>query len=165
MLYDDLTIELSEPISYSLATETGHKQTSNILICQAPTPKEGKATAYLKQNFMRALGDMQRQNSSMRDAIIDKTEDDAPTEAMEMSGSLIIATLYNSDLDVYEYQLKFQSLICGSTGVSELVKINGELPLTSTHFKRLAHDDIDYFMGEYLSFFLVNSLLKKIQGL
>ena len=52
-------------------------------------------------------------------------------------------------------------MICGATGVSELVKINDEIALTTTHFEAMSGDNRDQFMSEYITFFLVNSLMKK----
>ena len=166
MLYDNLTIELSEPITYRLGGATG-EQSSKILMCSAPTSREGKITAYLKQNFMRALLVWQRQNADLGNAVTGKLEEaqqDSQSEELGLPPALVNVILLNSDLDFYEYQLKFQQLICSPTGVSDLVKIDGELALTSTHFKNLAPDDVDQFMGEYLTFFLVNSLLKKMSN-
>lgn len=165
MLYDDLTITLSDSITYRLPSE-GISKTSKVLICSAPTSKDGKTTAYLKQHFMRALLAWQRQNASLVNDSVEQLEetDENPPEELLIPASLISVILLNADLDFYEYQLKFQQLICGNVGLSELVKINGELPLTVSHFKSLEPDDLDHFMGEYLSFFLVNSLLKKMRN-
>ena len=168
MLYDNLTIELSEPITYRVGSATG-EQSSKTLICCAPASREGKITAYLKQNFMRAFFAWQRQNASLDNKAVEQSEEtqqeeSSQIEELKLPPELISVILLNADLDFYEYQLKFQQLICSPTGISDLVKINGELALTSTHFKKLAPDDVDHFMGEYLTFFLVNSLLKKMRN-
>lgn len=155
MLYDPINIELSEAINYG--TSGNIDQSSKILVCSPPTPRDAKLTTYLKQHFWRNLKSIQSQELnttlSNQESVPNQDED-------AITAPAVIICLYMGNLDAYEYQMQFKKLICGEHGTSTLVKINGEVPMTRTHYERLDHEDIDLFMGTYLSFFLLNSLTK-----
>lgn len=158
MLYDPINIELSEPLHYGTSNAEGNvAQSSKILVCNPPTSEEGKLTAYLKQNFWRNMKSAQPQDLS---AALDTQDKPSPDADGSIPPEAVIVSLYMGNIDAYEYQMKFKQLICGTTGISTLVTINGEVPFTKTHYKKLDHEDVDLFMGHYISFFLVNSLTK-----
>ena len=155
MLYDPINIELSEPLSYRASGE--EPKSSNILVCSPPTVKDGKVTAYLKQHFWRNMKSLQPKDIN---AAVNAQDNMSPAEDENITAAAIITCLYMGNIDIYEYQMQFKKLICGNTGVSALVKIADEVPLTRTHYEKLDHEDVDLFMSEYLAFFLVNSLMK-----
>ncbi len=153
----NLDITLDDPISYKGAD--GLSVETNILSCRSPdiSYKYAKHTAYLKQQFLRALKQGQENNRVNVEEAVNNT--DALSEGMPPTGFIMILNM--SEIDVFEYQEHFKKMICGVNGVSELVKINDELALTTDHFEAMSGDNRDQFMSEYITFFLVNSLMKK----
>ena len=163
MLQNELTITLDDPIVYKVSDKTsqqlGVTKESNILICKSPSVdyKYRKHTAYLKQQFMRGMIGMQK---SYSDAVSDiKKENTADDNSL--SGDVVLGILYMIDIDICEYEDRFKKMICG-VGISELITINGEIPLTITHYENMSEDNRDQFMSEYIAFFLLNSLMKKL---
>lgn len=150
-------ITLDDPISYKGAD--GISVETNILTCRSPdiSYKYAKNTSYLKQQFLRALKQGQENNRVDVEEAVNNS--DTLSEGMPPTGFIMILNM--SEIDVFEYQEHFKKMICGATGVSELVKINDELPLTTTHFEAMTGDNRDQLMSEYITFFLVNSLMKK----
>ena len=164
MTNDPIDIYLENAIVYT--DKDGTRKESNLLVCSKPTVKHKKYTIKLKQIFIQSQQGIALKMAGMLTEEMKKSNIDTTgskdSEQQITKAKDIIDTLYFSDYDFYDYQERFKKLICGgSNGYSELVKIDGTFPLTSTQYDNLLDEDLEIFIGEYLENFLLNSSMKK----
>lgn len=166
MIHNELEIFLDdEEITYRGA-ELGDKveKTTNRLVCITPSihPKYRKHTCYLKQQFMRTLMSMRKYQPSEGSNDLSQNapaQENNNEEDKEADASQFLVMLYGGDMDIWDYQNRFKQMICGETGSSELVKVNDEIPFTANNYDKLSDEGLDKFMSEYVSFFLLRSLM------
>jgi len=169
MYQDTVEITLNRPIKYKDKEDVAQESTR--LVCSRPTVKQKKLTLHFVQVLMKAYMNMGKSLiatnpglaavSKSKEKAEDGQEDGQEDAPLKITSAEIMLMLYTSDEDFYEFQEEFKELICGS-GYSELVKIDGSVALTSTHYDNLSIEDLEVFMGVYCETFLMTSVLKKL---
>ena len=159
MYQDIVEIILNHPIKYK--DQEGVAQESTRLVCSAPAVKHRKDTLFLTQRITQAYMNMGKRFSGGNLQELRQVQEDAPSEdsSNAIDGTGIILVLYSDEEDFYQFQERFKQFICGS-GYSEIIKINGEIAFTSTHYDSLVNEDLEILIGGYAENFLLSSVLK-----
>ncbi len=153
MYQDTIEIVLDNPISY---LKDGVKAESTLLMCSAPAAKHRKHTMALRQKLTHVIMDMSK---NFNNAGSQETPQQKEDDQSKLDGATVIFMLYSGDADFFKFQEDFKAFICG-TGYSELVKIDGEVPLTSTQYDNLLDEDLEILIGGYIENFLLSSMMK-----
>lgn len=150
-LKNEFIFTLSGPLKYS---NNGVFEFTNELILKAPSNKQRRESAKLKQGFFRAL-------KSMQDSIANKPVDDSvkPSNDDGIDADGIMPIIMMSDVDLCEFQDDFRSLLLNDACI-----VNETIKLTAPMYDSLSDCDTEKMMGEYLANFLLSSSIKKMQG-
>lgn len=146
-LQNEFTFELSTPISY--ARDGGFSESSTLTL-KAPSNKQAREGARLKQSFWRALSDRQTKNTEPSESK-DESND-------EIDGETIMAIIMSSNEDINKFQDDFKSLL-----LNGVCFIDSSIKLTVPLYDSMSDADTERLMGEYLANFLLASQIKKMQ--
>ena len=127
----------------------GQIEKANELILKAPSNRQRREAAKLKQGFFRALKSMAGDNGDVDAG--DQKGDGA------ISGDEVISIIMMSDVDLVEYQESFRDILISG------VCFVGDIKLTSPMYDNMSDSDTEKLMGEYVANFLLASQLKKMQ--
>ncbi|MCA6484100.1 MAG: hypothetical protein IM547_01705 [Chitinophagaceae bacterium] len=117
---------------------------------RAPTAQNRAQLIRLKQGYFKAIISYEEPN---RQDVAHKTVE-APENPLDlMTGELIMAALYLSDVDLPALEEEFKKLLSARGAFADGV------PLTSFHLDQLDFDDFEALMGEYIKVFIAPSLI------
>jgi hypothetical protein len=154
-LIKEFEYTLSSPIKYQFNGE--HLET-NILYLKAPADVHRKIAPKIAQDLMRAF---MAQNESFEAKKKEgkkgkKDEEEELKEEVGITKEAIIMILYSSRvLDIVEFKEKFRELLL-SNGICSL---NNSVYLSTGHLQQIDQREIDDLMGDYISNFLLPSVL------
>ena len=134
----EITHELTTPFEYH---GNGENKTASVIILSAPSNKQRKHAAKLKQYFFQAINSLQG---------ADKAE--AEENAKDPKGSDIVALLMMSDVDANDIHEAFKGIITGGCAMVE-----GATSLTDSLYEKLSFEDTEEMLGDYLVNFLIPS--------
>lgn len=146
----EFTFELNLPLTYQEGGDAN--ATANQIILKAPSNRQRRECAELKQGFMRAIKGMANDRGEVEEVNNDKKNN---INAIEILSILMMS----KDVDFIDYQESFRKLL-----LNDVAWITEKQKLTSHMYDALSHDDTDRMLGEYLSNFLLLSLMSKLQG-
>jgi hypothetical protein len=147
---------LKDKITY---TFEGHVETAEFFELRAPTSRNRRECALLKQSFYVAL---KEQQTSISDDEREKAKDrlnDASDEDLSLDGDEILAIMSMAggiELDKV-IDLAVKLFTNGAAFVDARVKVNQQ------HIDRLSYDDLESMTGEYLKVFLLRSALENLK--
>ena len=144
-----IDFNLTTPISYAYK---GEMQEGGFITLNAPTSKNMKECAELKQAFFRALP----KNQGAVQAEPTKDEEDA-----ELTGDAIMGLISMSD----NVELSVVLATARELFSSGLAMVEGETKVTKPILDSLTLDDLECMVGEYLAVFILASALKKMKKL
>lgn len=136
---------LSGPISYQA---TGENTQASMLELTAPSVKNRKKVAKLKQGFMRVINDLPetQKKEAQEQAEKEKGKSEAPDPQEILTLIQMGAVEYDEYIDI------FVSLL-----VSGICKIEGEVAMTQLIADKISFQDMEKLMGEYLVNFILVS--------
>lgn len=145
----EFTFKLIKPLSYH---DGGNSEAiSKELILKAPSNKQRRQTAKLKQGFFRAVGDMSKNNQN---------DSNSSDDSGEMGGTQVLTMIMMSKVDLGDYQDVFRELL-----LNDICFLNENEKLKSHTYENLSGEDSEKLMGEYIANFLLsswmNNLMKK----
>lgn len=133
----DFAYDLKATINYHAS---GENKEATAVILSAPSNKQRRAAARLKQFFFQAIKDLKSEDQSTGD------------DGKKPKGSDIVALLMMSDVDIDDVHESFKDIL--TTGCA---MIDGATSLTSLHYESLSYEDTEEMLGEYLVNFLIPS--------
>lgn len=137
---------LSEPIDYQAK---GENTKSSLLELSAPSGKERKKAARLKQGFMRCINEIPDSDKQQAKELADKKDG---TEKKETKPEEILALLQMGSIDYPDYLDIFVGLL-----TSGICKVEGDTPITSLIVDKISYEDLEKLMGEYFVNFILGS--------
>ena len=138
----NITYELDTPFDYA---HKGEKIEASFIELKAPTSRNMRECAFLKQAFFHSLPD-------------DKGEEDGEKgDPSAVSGSQVISMMYLShDVDMVPVLGHAKELF-----TSGVAMVDGEEKLTKPLMDTLSQIDLENMLGDYLINFIVASALRK----
>jgi hypothetical protein len=142
----EFVFTLSEPISYASG---GEQSESDFITFTAPTSRNRKECAFLKQAFSRVWKERLAENEDNEDSVgKDSGKEDVVDPKALADQIMFILSSGSSDLnDIWETGVK---LFASGVG-----KIGGEVKLTRPLIDRMGVDDLDSAIGEYIANFIL----------
>lgn len=134
----DITYDLKTPFEYH---GNGENRTASVIILSAPSNKQRKPAAKLKQFFFQAINGLQGDEKA-----------DAEAKASDPKGSDIVALLMMSNVDANDVHEAFKGIITGGCAMVE-----GATSLTDSLYDKLSFEDTEEMLGDYLVNFLIPS--------
>jgi hypothetical protein len=155
-LIKEFEYTLSSPIKYQFNGE--HLET-NILYLKAPADVHRKIAPKIAQNVMRAfMAQNENFETKKKDGKKGKKDEEEIQEKKEgeITKEVIIMLLYSSRvIDIVEFKEEFRELLL-SAGICSL---NNNVYLSTGHLQQIDQREIDDLMGDYISNFLLPSVL------
>jgi hypothetical protein len=149
----EFIFQLSTPIYYQ---EDGDARVeARELTLKAPSNKQRRESAELKQGFMRTLKAMANDSGDVEVDANAKGADKKETGSDEILSIMMMS----KEVDFVDYQESFRKLL-----LNDIAWITEKQRLTSPLYDTLSDEDTDRLLGEYLSTFLLSSLMSKLQG-
>jgi len=127
----------------------GQVEKARELILKAPSNRQRRESAKLKQGFFRAL-------KSMADNKGDVDAGDQKGDGA-ISGDEVVSIIMMSNVDLVDYQESFRDILINDSCFV------GDIKLTSPMYDSMSDADTEKLMGEYIATFLLASQLKKMQ--
>lgn len=144
----EFTFKLIKPIPYH---DGGNSEAiAKELILKAPSNRQRRQTAKLKQGFFRALNDIQ---NSKQDS------GESSDNAEEISGEAVLTIIMMSKVDFADYQDVFRELL-----LNDIAFITDNQKLKSHNYDEISDTDSDKLMGEYIANFLLSSWMSKLMS-
>jgi len=145
-----IDFELVEPMEFD--DSTGNTRETCLLSLRAPSVKNRKYAAKLKQTCLLSMGSMRKQFADVSDADLRKmAEEEEKKEKKDESVSSMINFVMMSDaVDSEEFVDTFVKLIC-SPGVC---MIDNDTPMKEFFMESMSYEDLERMMGVYLQTFL-----------
>lgn len=144
----EFNFTLVTPISYSKGSD---QLEATFILLKAPTTRNSRECAALKQAFFRAIPDTGKDEKPA------KKEEKPP----EIDGSEIIIMMAMSDrVDLADTMETARKLFSSGAGIA---LVDGEEKLTSTLIDRMSQDDFEQMTGAYLANFTLASALWKMR--
>lgn len=137
----DHVYPLTEFLEYD---SEGSKVQAEFITMRAPSGKNRKQSAKLKQAFIRALPEPEP------GAIVPDANADAP----KIAGQDVVMMIARSNVDLDVVFENARTLL-----TSGVAKIDGKINLTTTLMDNLGGDDFEGVIGEYLANFTLKSVL------
>ena len=139
--------ELVHPFEYAFKGETN---TASAIKLLAPTSKQMKFTAPLKQQFMRAAHSIQQNNTEQRE------EPQQASAEGELEVDEVLTILFISSEDIMK-----PLLIALELFKSGVALIDGETKFTTPLFDLMDPDEFQEMVAEYMINFILASSLEK----
>jgi hypothetical protein len=121
----------------------GSEQEASLLALTAPSVKNRKPAAKLKQGFMRAINEIP-QNTA---------KETKPDKDQKITPKDVLALVQMGSMDYGEYMDTFIALL-----TSGVCMVEGKEPMTAPIADKIRLEDMERLMGEYLINFIVGSL-------
>lgn len=137
----DFTHTLATPVPYQSG---GENKDAKVIILSAPSNKQRRSAARLKQFFFQAIGSLDNNSEAAQ------AKDAAKSE--KPKGSDIVSLLNMSEVDCDEVHEAFMKLMTGGCAL-----VDGEEPMTSIVYDNLSFADTEEMLGDYLVNFLIPS--------
>lgn len=138
----EIDFPLTTKISYAFE---GEEVEGSFVKLTPPSAKQLSHCAFLKQSFIRACAEQQRNNPGQKE----------PASDEKVSGQDIIYMLYgSSSTDMAKVLISGIELF--KTGVA---MIDGETKMTKPLLDKMSNDDLEGMLGEYLANFILQSVL------
>lgn len=138
-------IEFPLTTNFTYATRGGETTEARFIQLTAPTSKNSRECAALKQAFFRSVPD--------------STDSDPDPDSVDLSGHDVIMTIAMSpDVDLPDVIDVGRKLF--SSGVA---KVDGEVKLTNHLIDRMSQDDLEAMLGEYMVGFTLASSLARMR--
>lgn len=150
-LKTEITHTLIKPIQYS---HKGDMEEGRFVTLKAPTSKNLKECAYLKQSFFRALPQVDA-NTPTQIQASDKKEDDD----LDSDGIMTLLAM-SKDVDLDKVLLTAAKLFLSPTAAL----LEGQTQLLQSHIDQLSMDDLEGMTGKYLANFILASALQKMNS-
>jgi len=142
----EFTFKLTKPIAYH---DGGNAEAfAKEIILKAPSNRQRRQTAKLKQGFFRALGDIQNNKQNT---------DDAEDDQEGITGEAVLTIVMMSKVDFADYQDVFRELL-----LNDIAFVNDGQKMKSHNYEDMDGDDSDKMMGEYIANFLLSSWMNKL---
>ena len=137
MIPSEIDIQLTTELEYHYQ---GSPKKTTCVTLRAPSNKQRKYVAKLKQGFFRAIENLR--NTDQTGASDNKNE---------ISGSDVLALVLMSEAVQFDEYLETFMMVATTGGVL----IDGEEPMTSVLWERLSYEDAESMLGEYLAGFML----------
>lgn len=144
----EFIFQLTTPIFYQEGGDA--RVPTNEIILKAPSNKQRRETAKLKQGFFRAMKELQSENNNNEDVKKEGKEE-------QFGGTQMLSIIMMSKVDLVEYQETFRQLL-----LNNIAFVKEGQKLTSHAYDDISGEDSDNMMGEYISNFLLSSWMKKL---
>ena len=141
----EVITELIQPFSYA---HKGDTQDATFITLLPPTFKQIDKIAPLKQAFVTAISDV---SAGEQVAAVDT--DDAASED-DITGPQIMALMYRSTCDMTKVFLHAQELFKSGAAL-----VDGEVKLTTPLMEKMAVNDFERLVGDYIANFIAPSLM------
>lgn len=153
----EFTFTLIKPVTYQEKGQAGVVSTEIRLM--APSNKQRRQVAILKEGFFGAIDETQSKNKLSKEEIASAKEDIAATEEDDAFGvpQILYLLLSAKSVDLNKYQEAFRELL-----LNEIAWVSETQKLTAPIYDELSIDDTESMMGEYISNFLLSSWMKKL---
>lgn len=135
---------LKTPVSYHSG---GDNKDAEAIILTAPSNKQRKPAAKLKQFFFQAINSLDADEEAVKAAKEAKAD-----EQKKAKGSDLVSLLVMSDVDYVEVHDAFEKLM-----TSGCAKLDGDVDLNSMTYEKLSFEDTEAMLGDYLANFLIPS--------
>ncbi|MCK5292964.1 MAG: hypothetical protein KAR39_13220 [Thermoplasmata archaeon] len=133
----DFAYDLKTPIDYHSGSE--NKEAVSVIL-SAPSNKQRRAAARLKQFFFQAINDL-------------KTDDQqASDDSKKPKGSEIVALLMMSNIDANDVHDAFKDI-----AISGCAMLDGAVSMNDSLYEKMSFEDTEEMLGEYLVNFLIPS--------
>jgi len=141
---EEFIFTLVKPFPYH---DKGTETLCTELILKAPSNKQRRQTAKLKQGFFRALpkDDGQDKGKGSGDGKITGTQ-------------IITIIMMSQEVDLGEYQESFRDLLLNGGAM-----VNDSQKLTAPLYDNMCDQDTQKLMGEYIATFLLSSWMESLQ--
>lgn len=143
----EFNYELEQSFEYA---SKGEQCTASFITLTAPTSRNMKECAELKQAFFRALPKTPLQDS------VEVPEDNA--DELDGAGVMLLIAM-SRDVELSVVLCTARELF--STGIA---KVDGEEKLTKTLLDKMNQDDLEAMTGDYLANFILASALQKLRS-
>jgi len=136
----DFTHKLQTTVKYQSGGENAE---GKVIILSAPSNKQRRAAAKLKQYFFQSLGSLPDtgEATEVKDAAKEKTK-----------GSDIVSLMNMSEVDLDEVHDAFMQLMIGGCA-----SVDGKEPVTEIIYNEIQFCDTEAMLGDYLVNFLIPS--------
>lgn len=155
----EFKFDLSQPLTYG---HGGELATSSFVILTAPTSRERKECAYLKQAFFVAINE---NRSGMDEEKVERARERLKQEQKKdeelLSGEEVMMMIASSTKVKFDEFLEVGRRLLQS-GVA---KIGGEEKLTGALIDKMDMDDFEKLVGDYLAFFTLQSSLTALKNI
>lgn len=141
----EFTFNLNEPLSYS---QSGDQTESSFIVFTAPTSRNRRECAFLKQAFFKAINSVHGNIKNTEVVERDKTD---------INASDITDLLAMGEVDLCEVWEVSIKLFASGVGM-----LGGEAKLTRLLIDQIDMDDLNDMVGEYLVNFTLRSSLSKL---
>jgi len=136
---NEFIYKLETPVSYH---GKGNEEQAYELILKAPSNKQRRECAQLRQGFFKALNDLQSSGS----------KEQSEGGSQDIGGKEVLTMILMSGVDYVEYVETFRDL-----ALNDIVWINEQQRVTSPIFDNMSENDTQNMMGEYIANFLIGS--------
>lgn len=140
---------LSSPIKYS---DGGEFIEADLLVLYAPSMKEMRFAAKLKQHFYAALESNQQTNEQRTN------EASLKPEADEINADMLMFLLEKGGSNLEEVYTCFSLLLC-----TKACKIDDKVDMKKSILETIPFVEIEEILGRYLDSFLLKSFKKQIE--
>ncbi len=140
-------------VPFQYASGSGDVTDAEFILLKAPTSRNTKQCAALKQGFFRA----------MREQVVASAESQAPSDmegAGELEGDDILSVMYMAKQVNMEDLMGVARELFQSPGIA---LVDGEHKLKTAMLDRLSAEDFEGMLGEYLANFTLASALAKLK--
>lgn len=143
LIQDEVEFVLEKPIDYAVSGEIAK---GTLLILKAPSSRNQKERIRLQQGFFQAITALKSDAEAKKDA-----------GSAEIKGAEVLALMLSSSVDMVAFHEDFKRLI-----TSGVCLVEGTEALTAPLYDKLHPDDLDRMLGEYLSAFILSSVLRTL---
>ena len=134
---NDFAYELKTPISYHAGSD--NKEAESVIL-SAPSNKQRRPAARLKQFFFQAIKDLKAEDQAAND------------DGKKPKGSDIVALLMMSDVDANAVHDAFKDI-----ATSGCAMLDGAVSINDSLYEKMSFEDTEEMLGEYLVNFLIPS--------
>lgn len=142
----EITYTLQTPIKYA---HKGEQEEGSFVILKAPTSRNMKECADLKQAFFRALP--KPGSSGENDSTVDTEDEGIPGDA------IMAMIMVSNDVELATVLATGRELL-----TSGVALVEGEEKLTKPLLDSMSADDLEGMIGEYMGNFILASALQRL---
>lgn len=148
-IYREFEYKLMSPIKYA---HGGSNVEGTLLIISAPSNKQMKYAAKLKQAVIDAMGKLRKDYiAADNEQIANKVENKGASEANKVDPDTYLLFMNMGGVDMDNIYSIFERLICDG----QTCLIDGKEPMKATYFADMDFRDTEKVLGEYISHFFM----------